>query len=269
LVAYTSLAGDQNLTNDTVKKSITHLPAVSVNWNFNQGIPSNFTLINDANVAYNATFTNAWVAYTDADPLTEDSCAASTSWFSPAGTANRWMITNSVVLTSGNMLQWDAKVGEAAYPDGYMIKLSTTGNAVSDFTNTLISVSAEQATWTNHVVDLTAYNGQTVYFAIIQNSVDMNYLLIDNVKVLGNATVGVKEVATAENFNIFPNPANDKLHIAASNIQTVEIFNLTGARVASYGNQNIIGISNLAQGTYLVKVITDNKVTTQKINIVR
>ncbi len=72
-----------------------------------------------------------------------------------------------------------------------------------------------------------------------------------------------------ELVSVFPNPAHNKLFISANQLKSVEIFNLTGAKVASFGNQDSIDISNLTQGTYLVRVIANSKVTTQIINIVR
>jgi hypothetical protein len=49
----------------------------------------------------------------------------------------------------------------------------------------------------------------------------------------------------------------------------IQIFNLNGKCVAQYNNENVINVADLAQGTYMVKVVTNNHVTTQKINIVR
>ena len=40
-------------------------------------------------------------------------------------------------------------------------------------------------------------------------------------------------------------------------------------KVAEYSNTNEANVSLLTQGTYMVKVVTNNNVITQKINIVR
>jgi hypothetical protein len=83
------------------------------------------------------------------------------------------------------------------------------------------------------------------------------------------APVGINDIDANENVNIYPNPANDKLNIIADNIKSVEIYNTIGANVASYGNVNIINVADLSVGSYILKVITDKKVLTQKINITR
>lgn len=87
--------------------------------------------------------------------------------------------------------------------------------------------------------------------------------------VLHDPTTGINNIETDENISVYPNPANDKLYINANNITSVEIYNLIGEVVASYGNMTAINTSDLSIGTYIVKVITDSKVFTQKINIVR
>ena len=74
----------------------------------------------------NSTFTDAFVAL---QGLTGQDCAASTSWYVPAGVADDWMVTPSITLpssTSPISLQFDALGYEAAYPDGVEIYVSTT-----------------------------------------------------------------------------------------------------------------------------------------------
>lgn len=68
---------------------------------------------------------------------------------------------------------------------------------------------------------------------------------------------------------IYPNPTSNTLYVVNQKANTVEIYNLTGQVIATFNNQNVINVSNLSQGTYFVKVITDSKVITEKINIVR
>ena len=75
-------------------------------------------------------------------------------------------------------------------------------------------------------------------------------------------TTGVDDVtADAENggVHIWPVPAESELHISAGEaIETVSIFNISGACVATFEGNNdtamTVNVDNLASGVYLVKV---------------
>jgi len=76
----------------------------------------------------------------------------------------------------------------------------------------------------------------------------------------------------ADNVNIYPNPTTGQFTIENVRGADVEIFNLVGQRV--YTEQSVdqnmtIDLSNLSEGTYIVKVSGTNTFKTQKINIVK
>lgn len=254
--------------NITINLTGTCVPAASITWNFNLGIPAAFTLISDANIATVPAYAKAWVAVHDTSAISGDSCAASTSWFTPAATADRWMITNKMTLTTGNYLKWNARAYESGFPDGYVVKLSTTGNAKANFTNTLKTVAAELATWQTKIVDLSAYNGQNVYIAFVQNSNDMSHLRIDNIQILGNATVGINQVAETTNFSIYPNPVRNELNInSVTSLKNVKVINAIGQQIVNEntaGNHYKLNTSNYVKGVYFVQIETENGKSTKK-----
>lgn len=73
---------------------------------------------------------------------------------------------------------------------------------------------------------------------------------------------------TFQDMVIFPNPTSDKINInSESDIQMVELYNLQGQRVyAENGNVRSISVSNLAKGMYILKVTTEQGVSTYKIS---
>jgi hypothetical protein len=75
-----------------------------------------------------------------------------------------------------------------------------------------------------------------------------------------------EEVASAK-LTLYPNPVSNELNIDSDKaIQKTEVYNLTGGLVNSQaGNNNTIDMSHLANGSYLVKVYTENSVTTKII----
>ena len=73
----------------------------------------------------------------------------------------------------------------AGWPDKYEVLLSTTGNAVADFTVTLqaLATAPAESAWNEVVIDLGAYAGQEGYIAIHHQDLDANYILIDDFSV--------------------------------------------------------------------------------------
>ena len=76
----------------------------------------------------------------------------------------------------------------------------------------------------------------------------------------------------AEKVGVYPNPNNGIFTIENVRGADVEVYNLVGQRVYAASNleQNVkIDLSDLSEGTYIVKVSGLNDVKTQKINIVK
>ena len=65
-----------------------------------------------------------------------------------------------------------------------------------------------------------------------------------------------------DNFNIYPNPVNDRLYIETQTLtQTIEIYDVYGRQQelsAISGQQSVINVANLNSGVYFVKVVTEN-----------
>src|SRR4029078_2480859 len=75
-------------------------------------------------------------------------CVVSTSWFSPAGQADDWLISPPITVTDANtFVTWRAYSPDASYRDGYQVKISTTDSAITSFTTLALNVAAELTTW--------------------------------------------------------------------------------------------------------------------------
>ncbi len=155
--------------------------------NFNNGIPSSFTLIDNDGLTPNsavAYIDNAWVARA-ASQGSSDSVAMSTSWYNPVGRADDWLITPQLSLGTASIVSWRALAVDGDFPDGYQVLVSTTGTAVSDFQDTVLVVNEENATWTSRSLDLDAlgFSNTNVYIAFRNNSQDKFLLAIDDIVV--------------------------------------------------------------------------------------
>ncbi|MDX2359400.1 MAG: choice-of-anchor J domain-containing protein [Crocinitomicaceae bacterium] len=146
-----------------------------------------WTIINNdgltpaTNVAY---VTDAWIIREDfVTPNLTDSIAVSTSWYTPAGTSDDWMISPAITLTgAAAILDWEAMAPDPNYADGYEVLISTTTPTIPAFTP-IFSIVDEDDTWTPQSVDLSAYAGQTVYLAWRNNSTDEFLLFVDDIVV--------------------------------------------------------------------------------------
>lgn len=198
--------------------------------------------------------------------------AAYVSWNTGgASSNNQWLISPAINVPVNALLGFHI-FWFGSYQDFLDVKLSTTTNAVASFTNTLLALDTLQLIhndWKQFNIPLSAYTGQNVYIGfnehVANNTVDGAFLAIDLVRV--DITTGVEQVVE-EMVNIYPNPANDKVYIAASNVKSVEVYNLIGNKVASYNNVNIINTSDYSEGFYFIKVVTAGKNITKKIHIV-
>jgi hypothetical protein len=75
---------------------------------------------------------------------------------------------------------------------------------------------------------------------------------------------------TAEDIKMFPNPTNGTLNITNVKNANVVVYNTIGEVVLSLNNvSKSFDVSGLAEGTYVVKVVTENNVITEKVTIVK
>ena len=85
------------------------------------------------------------------------------------------------------------------YQDEYEVRLSTTGNAISDFTTILKEKTVANSVWTEVTIDLSAYDGQTCYIAIRHDHYNGFFLMVDDFGIYGWS----EPMATTENSLLF------------------------------------------------------------------
>ena len=110
--------------------------------------------------------------------------------------ADNWLIT-PVLDLEGTLKFWVSCYSNS-YPDRYEVRLSTTGNAIEDFTIELQPMQESTAEWTEVAIDLSSYAGQTGYIAIHHESEDKLYLFIDDFGVYPNSEETWSTISTSE-----------------------------------------------------------------------
>ena len=159
--------------------------------------------------------------------------AASTSWYTPAGASNDWLISPVIDLSTAvnPRVKFQAKAQDANYRDGYQLKVAPNGgNTVADFTDTLFSITAENSDWTERVFGLSAYNGQSIRIAWVNNSNDKFMLLVDDILVEETPVVDFYSLPFTETFE-----ANSASREYWTNINVVGSQNWTYAAGSSGG----------------------------------
>lgn len=78
---------------------------------------------------------------------------------------------------------------------------------------------------------------------------------------------GIDDVEEAElNVSIYPNPTHGLVNIEANgNVSKVEVYDINGRKVAIYDNTTIIDLSNMASGTYTMRIHTQLGTTIKRV----
>jgi len=186
----------------------------------------------DPNVAQ---FTDAWIVAEDFDNA-GDFVAMSTSWYSPPGTADDWIITPDIPIGPSKELTWRAEAQDPNFPDGYNVHVSTTGQSLAGCQAgpQVFSIAAETGgVWTGRSVDLSSFDGQTVNICFQNNSNDQFILMIDDIGVSSivvtttdAAVTAVERMSEYGRVPHFPFLYPATLGGTVSNLGTTEITNV-------------------------------------------
>lgn len=80
-------------------------------------------------------------------------------------------------------------------------------------------------------------------------SVNPNFCTVLGLENIQNNMFGIK---------IYPNPANDKLHIESEQLpEKIQIFDLNGKVIKNLGNTKDISVADIPQGIYFIRIKTD------------
>lgn len=226
-------------------------------------VPSQWTVIdNDGHTVAPTVseYTEAWII-TD-DPLNPgNNVVSSTSYFTPVDRADRWLITPILNLgTTGNYISWSGLSRDPSFPDSYKVMISTTGNAIADFTDTLTVISNEYHLWTNHLEELDEYANQAIYIAFVNTTSNGFKLYLDSIYVREQDPLSLQqeEIVVAA----YPNPVVNELHLSIgnANIQTITVHNTYGQEIAKevFNNQSsaILNTTSFDSGMYIVSIET-------------
>ncbi len=171
-------------------------------------------------------------------------------------------VVTNLSITGGQTnptLTWNASTDAASVNTSiaiYKIYRSINGGAY-----TLLSDTIYQERHT----DTTVQNGFLYSYYVTAEDRSFNESTQSNAVSLSTLSIASEELKKI--IHIYPNPVNDILSISyQGNINTVQIFDLTGKEVLQIKNPTMtIDISQLKSSIYILKIITDNGVSTKKL----
>lgn len=190
-------------------------------------------------------------------------------------TSNTISLDNLYLTDNPNNLQkWAFPSGLTIAPNSYLIVWSdedlTEEGLHADFKLSASGESVILSYPNGEIVDEVTFGAQTenVAFARVPNGTG-NFVNQPATFGANNHSLGTSAFAMEMNVEVWPNPATDVLNIAsASEIKTVEIYNLMGQQVRAekgIGKAMQVKIGDLPNGVYAVKVSSDNASSAIKI----
>ena len=186
-------------------------------------------------------------------------CFASASYINDVGalTPDNWLITPQLQLTQGNhyTLTWyDGAKDTAHYQEHYSVYVSTTGNAVANFTATpVFSTTLTTAAYTQRSVDLSAYAGQNIYIAFRHNATDVYWLLLDDISVTESQHSDTYYTITVVSNNPEMGTASGSGTFAEGTVTTIAANANSGYRFVQWNDGNTDAIRTItvtADATY-------------------
>ena len=185
--------------------------------------------------------------------------------------ANQWAISPAITLPANannfNIRYYISLSNWEGIMTSYEVRVSTTGTDIEDFTNLIHTETGSSMdssyNYAERLHSLSDFAGQTIYIAFHNMTAQGgDAMWIDDI------TVGaVLDIESAEEANIaiYPNPVRDMLTVNGENVKNVEIIDVNGRVVLNSNRAGQIDMSELSDGVYMVRVMSENGVSTKKI----
>lgn len=110
--------------------------------------------------------------------------ACATSWYSPAGSADDWMITPEFTVDSADaVLSWKATSLDPEFREGYKVYISDVSSDPEKFRKEepVFAIAAEQKGWTQRQLSLAPWVGKRIRVAFADTSNDRSAIFIDDI----------------------------------------------------------------------------------------
>ncbi len=286
--AWSAMAGDMDLTNDTAAFDMANsVPVALTTTNYTNGFENAY---DQSSVYYDWVGLGLPFSY-----LTSNSHSGTRALYltvnmttigAPAGTYESFINLPCMDVTSSEI--YKITFWKKAITSGTMVVNGQTGvftglaqDAASMTTVvkpysalTPVPNSTVATTWTKDSVNYIATANETRYFAIggkgtLATTADQINVRIDDITITKLGTVGIKTNSSIDAISIFPNPTSGILNVTSVEVtSSIEVFNVIGEKVYSSNlvkGNNVVDLSSLSNGAYFVKMNSNNQIITKKV----
>lgn len=174
--------------------------------------------------------------------------------------------TITKLLGGSKQLRFFAKLAPNSNPAKLQIGSLDTNTGYGTFTN--IKEVELTSTYTEYVVKINAVSSTDPFFGFKISSTDVATAYVDQIFLEPATTLSTTQFSNSD-FQFYPNPVSDILNISNTDqITAVSVFNILGQEMISKSvNNNLakIDLSMLSNGTYLVKVSSNDSIKTFKV----
>lgn len=221
---------------------------------------------NVANYSQYADFGQSWSVY-DFGWL-GDGSAICLTYTNSTTACDRWLVTPQLVMPATGDFKLKFDVYGSQYSEKLAVLVSTTGNAKTDFTQTVMPQTTLAAGANTMLFDLSAYVGQSIYIAFRCTTTDGMYTLVDNVTVSADMPAAGISYTDGMVQGFAPMGTNFSFYTMVRNEGTTPLtsYTLTYTVNGTAQTRNVTGI-NVAPFAYYVDTVTISHPTAEAVTI--
>lgn len=264
-------------------------------------VPVSFhTIFQPANPTYNTSFevddypNMGWVADPDANGsdwfinyggtgsvLVQNGLYSAVSLANPTAQASAWLFSRGVNLVAGSVvtvsyydkIYLSTSTAPSITTSNYTLTYGNDQTAAAQ-TNTLATITgAANTSFALKTYQFTPTTTGVYYFGFLNSTAACTTgtegLIIDNFTV--TQTLANNEVLESK-FSTYPNPAKNVINVSNSTdalITAIEMTDINGRIVKNVKFSNVseaqVSVSDLAQGVYMMKIVSDKGIATKKV----
>lgn len=209
-----------------------------------------------------------------------------TSWFTPAGKADNWLVMGPVSIPSGGAdLSWYHRHNRG-WTDSYQVFVTTAGpqpysqidpdSIIPVFSLAQIIYPDPQPSqdtlWNWETLQLHAFAGERVFIAFRHNAYDGDMLFLDDILIRERDNVGAGENPIAD-LLVFPNPAGNNVRVilpSGIEVSSIRVLDVSGRilirqDIPGDTNQSELDLSGVSPGILLLLIETGKGTISRRI----
>ncbi len=180
-------------------------------------------------------------------------------------TVDNWLTSPLIAMPAGvnGMISWKVLPYSTDYPNDhygvYVIGENEEPTLLFDETLTASITDFKQRT---AAIPSSVTGNFRIAFRHYDNPGDGYAIIIDSIQIV--ETVGINNVEN-NTVNIYPTPTSSTLNIEGNGIRNIQMFDACGRLMLESTTGGRYDIGNFANGVYIVRVTTDNGISTKKV----